>query len=74
MKYREAKPGINASATVKHYWELFYGRDEMSGAAEPIVPDGRVEIIFDFRDRFYTYLDDGSKSLQPRSMIAGQLS
>ena len=74
MKYSESTPIGKSLFVVKKYWELSYGRDEMSGEPEPVLPDGCVEIIFDFRDRFLTYYADGFTEVQPRSIVAGQLT
>ncbi|MBK8466919.1 MAG: AraC family transcriptional regulator [Chloracidobacterium sp.] len=74
MKYSESKSNGSAAFLVKSYWELSYGRDEMSGEPEPVLPDGSVELIFDFCDRFVTYFADGFTQFQPRSIVAGQLT
>jgi len=74
MKYSEVIPHGRAAFIVKSYWELSYGRNEMSEHPEPVLPDGSVEIIFDFRDRFLTYQKSGSVEVQPRSVIAGQFT
>lgn len=74
MKYSESEPRGCAALVVKSYWELSYDRDEMSGEPEPVLPDGCVEIIFDFCDRFVTYHANDFTTVQPRSIVAGQLS
>lgn len=74
MIYSESKPQGRGSQFVKLYWELSYERAEMSGGPEPVLPDGCVEIIFDFRDRFATYLTNFVVEVQPRSVVAGQLT
>lgn len=73
MNYAESIPRGRVASVVKSYWQLAYGRDEMS-LPEPVLPDGSVEIIFDFRDRFITYYANGVKEVQPRSIVAGQLT
>lgn len=74
MNYCEAKPTSVAADLVKLYWEVSYGKVDLVDEAEPILPDGCVEIIFDFRDRFQTFLDSGEKVIQPRSIVAGQFT
>ena len=74
MNYSETKPHGLSARFVKLYWQLSYGKNEMSVGPEPVLPDGCVEIIFDFRDRFVTYLAAGATEVQPRSIIAGQLT
>ena len=73
MHYSETKPHGFSEHFVKLYWELSYSHDEMSGP-EPVLPNGCVEIIFDFRDRFVTYHSEGVAEIQPRSIVAGQLT
>ncbi|MBP7415492.1 MAG: AraC family transcriptional regulator [Pyrinomonadaceae bacterium] len=73
MHYSEAKPHGFSEHFVKLYWELSYSQSEMSGP-EPVLPNGCVEIIFDFRDRFVTYHLGDVAEIQPRSIVAGQLT
>lgn len=73
MNYSETKPQGHSARFVKLYWELSYSVNEMSGP-EPVLPDGCVEIIFDFRDRFLTYHRGDMAEIQPRSIVAGQLT
>ncbi|MBP6004622.1 MAG: AraC family transcriptional regulator [Pyrinomonadaceae bacterium] len=73
MQYSETKPHGFSEHFVKLYWELAYSRNEMSGP-EPVLPNGCVEIIFDFRDRFMTYHSGAVAEIQPRSIVAGQLT
>lgn len=73
MNYTETKPHGFSAHFVKLYWELSYSIDEMSGP-EPVLPNGCVEIIFDFRDRFVTYHSSDLAEIQPRSIVAGQLT
>lgn len=73
MHYSETKPHGFSEHFVKLYWELSYSLNEMSGP-EPVLPNGCVEIIFDFRDRFVTYHSGCVAETQPRSIVAGQLT
>ncbi len=73
MHYSETKPHGFSEHFVKLYWELAYRRNEMSGP-EPVLPNGCVEIIFDFRERFMTYRSGALAEIQPRSIVAGQLT
>ncbi|MEQ1923632.1 MAG: helix-turn-helix domain-containing protein [Pyrinomonadaceae bacterium] len=73
MNYSETKPHGFSEHFVKLYWELSYSLNEMSGP-EPVLPNGCVEIIFDFRDRFVTYHSGDVAEIQPRSIVAGQLT
>ena len=74
MNYSETKPHGYSENFVKLYWELSYSHTEIYGGPEPVLPDGCVEIIFDFRDRFVTYLSGDVTQIQPRSIVAGQLT
>lgn len=41
---------------------------------DPVLPDGSPEIVFNLSDRFRILRDDGSIDLQPRAILAGQMT
>ncbi len=72
MIYEEYDPGPRLRHAVRCFWVL-------SGAGggtapERIVPDGCMELIFHFGDRFERILRPGVSELQPRAILAGQLT
>jgi len=74
MEYREAAPMPANRPFIKKYWAVKDVSSVGETAPEPILPDGCVEIVFDLSDRFRQYHDDGTSELQPRTIVAGQMS
>lgn len=74
MNYAEQKPSGLACSFVRMYWRLSHARQNANAEPEPVLPDGCVELIFHFDDRFVTYETPDKGELQPRSVVAGQLS
>lgn len=74
MNYAEQQPSGAARAFVRMYWQLSHERQSVPHEAEPVLPDGCVEFIFHFDDRFVTYETPEKGELQPRSVVAGQLT
>lgn len=74
MDYAEWEPSPHLAPFVRRVWAL-RGAPELgvSGviAAEPIVPDGCVELIFHLGDPFVQVVGD-MQTIQPRAMIVGQ--
>lgn len=72
MHYREIKP----TPTLQRFVECFWILDGGGSAAAPperILPDGCVELILNFRDRFFQHVD-GSRQVQPLNFIVGQMT
>ena len=74
MNYAEQKPSGLACSFVRMYWQLSHEGRNGYAEAEAVLPDGCVELIFHFGDRFVTYHASGEEEKQPRSVVAGQLS
>jgi AraC-like DNA-binding protein len=70
MRYAQYAPSPALASVVEWYWVL-----EGSDGAEPqpIVPDGRVEIIFHFGDRFDRHHPGGIVERQDPALLVGQL-
>ena len=73
MHYREIKPTPPLRSFVECFWTL-----EGDGSADPspperILPDGCVELILNFGDRFLQHVD-GERRRQPRNFIVGQMT
>ena len=77
MDYREIKPTEGLRPFVECFWTLESGPSESGGSAaappERILPDGCVELILNFGDRFYQHVD-GRHQVQPRNFIVGQMT
>ncbi len=71
MQYFEAKPSPLLAGFIKCFWSLC--SDAGSGAAEPVLPDGCPEIVFNLSDRFRRLHSDGSYETQPVTIVSGQL-
>ena len=72
MTYREHLVPSALAAAVDAIWTLEAGADFAGEAGQPIVPDGRSEIIVHFGDAFER-IDDGKPARQATMLIAGQL-
>jgi AraC-like DNA-binding protein len=73
MNYQVFEPIAELQGFIKCFWTL---EDEASPelVRQRVVPDGCMEMIFNYGDRFYQYPEDGSCILQPRSFIFGQIT
>lgn len=73
MRYREIKPTPPLHAFVECFWTL-EGDGAVDGSpAERILPDGCVELILNFGDRFMQHVQ-GERRRQPRNFIVGQMT
>jgi AraC-like DNA-binding protein len=73
MRYREIKPTLPLRSFVECFWTLEAHASADASPAERILPDGCVELILNFGDRFLEHLD-GQKRRQPRNFIVGQMT
>ena len=73
MRYREVKPTPPLHSFVECFWSL-EGDGFIDGSPpERILPDGCVELILNFGDRFLQHVG-GEKRRQPRNFIVGQMT
>jgi AraC-like DNA-binding protein len=70
MRYTQYAPSPAVSAIVDCIWIL---EGEGCGIPEPIIPDGRIEIVFHYGVPFEQRNADGRGERQPTSLVAGQL-
>lgn len=70
MRYAEYPPRAALAAIVDCFWFL-EGRG--TGVPEPIIPDGRFEIVFHYGAPFNRHHDDGRIERQPPAMVVGQM-
>ncbi len=73
MIYLESPPSPHLCGAIKHFWALEHSA-QADASPEPVMPDGCIEIVFNFSDRFRKFYADGASSFQPRTLIAGQMS
>jgi AraC-like DNA-binding protein len=70
MRYAEYPPSPRLAGVVDCFWIL---EGEGTGVPEPIIPDGRIEIVIHFGVRFQQHHVDGRIERQPASLIVGQM-
>ena len=71
--YRELLPPPHLQAYVKCVWRLAGPRVDVA-VAEPIVPDGCVEVVLNVGDPFIRHVADEGSHRQPRRLVAGQIT
>lgn len=70
MHYEESPPPPPLDGWIRTFWRLRgHGLGE-----QPVVPDGRMEIVIHLADRFHQIDASGSGSAQDEVMLAGQLT
>src|SRR6185436_18151660 len=70
MRYAQYAPSQALAPVVECYWIL---EGEDCAEPQPIVPDGRVEIVLHFGDRFERHHADGRVERQDPALLVGQL-
>ncbi|HET7219537.1 MAG TPA: helix-turn-helix domain-containing protein [Vicinamibacterales bacterium] len=70
MRYAEFLPSPQLSTLVERFWLL---EGVASGAADVILPDGRVELIFHYRGSFWRHGAGIDPVRQPASLLVGQM-
>lgn len=73
MRYREIKPTRLLRLFVECFWTLEGDRSVDVPTPERILPDGCVELILNFGDRFLQHVD-GERRRQPHNFIVGQMT
>src|SRR5687767_7196060 len=73
MNYREFSPSRALARFVDRIWTLTGHASELDGAVQPVLPDGRPELVIHFGDPFDRVSGDGTVARQPRVLFAGQL-
>src|SRR5215471_8085300 len=70
MRYAQYPPSPALASIVEWYW-ILEGAD--CGEPQPIVPDGRAEIVLHFGDRFERHLPNGRVERQDPALLVGQI-
>src|ERR1700742_4810397 len=73
MRYCEITPKALLNNFVECFWTLEGDDPGPGGAPERILPDGCVELILNFGDRFSQHVD-GERVIQPRHFLVGQMT
>ncbi|HEY9225984.1 MAG TPA: helix-turn-helix domain-containing protein [Gemmatimonadaceae bacterium] len=73
LQYREILPPPSLRLHVKCIWRLYGPRPDFV-AAEPIVPDGCVELVLNLGDRFVRHTAGALLHRQPARIVAGQIT
>jgi len=73
MRYCEISPRAPLNNFVECFWTLEGDGPTPGPAPERILPDGCVELILNFGDRFSQHHDNGRET-QPRHFLVGQMS
>jgi AraC-like DNA-binding protein len=73
MHYEEFRPEPALAPFIHCYW-LLSDSGTAAGDLQPIVPDGRMEIVVNLADRFLRHHRAGTVERQPASLLAGQIT
>lgn len=71
MNYQTYKPHKDLESIVKFYWTLEVPFDPKH-KKQKIIPDGCVEMTFNFGDKIRRYTSENDFILQPNTMVMGQ--
>lgn len=74
MRYGELKPTLSLQPFVECFWTLEGDGSTGSSPPERILPDGCVELILNFGDRFLQHGENNQRELQPRHLLVGQMT
>jgi AraC-like DNA-binding protein len=74
MRYREIQPIPSLTQFVECFWTLESDAGAEPAQPERLLPDGCVELILNFGERFREHKDDGRQEQQPRHLLVGQMT
>jgi AraC-like DNA-binding protein len=74
VRYQEYAPSAILANAVRCVWTLEGDTDDLMPAVQPILPDGRAEIVVHLGDCFEVVGERGSSQRQPGMLFAGQLT
>jgi AraC-like DNA-binding protein len=74
MEYREYAPAERLASIVHCVWTLEGDARELDDEVQPILPDGRPELVLHFGDAFERVDAGGASERQPPVLFAGQLT
>ena len=73
MRYDESAPLPPLRQAVDRLWTLTGDAADLGGHDQPVLPDGRPELVLHFGDRFHR-VDPHGEAPQPAIIFAGQLT
>ncbi len=73
MEYRESPPPPELAHVLQCLWSLEGHASELGDAMQPVLPDGRPELIVHFGDAFERIDSRGEWVKQSHALLAGQL-
>lgn len=73
VDYQTFEPCSDLAMLIKCYWVLESSIDEIM-EKQTVVPDGCMEMIFHYGDKYRQYIGDGKSIIQPRCFVIGQLT
>ncbi|MEM6805969.1 MAG: helix-turn-helix transcriptional regulator [Bacteroidota bacterium] len=71
MNYQTFQPQPDLSAFVKFYWTLEVPYDP-NNQKQKIIPDGYIEMTFNFKDKIKRYTSEHEFVVHPNAMVMGQ--
>ena len=71
MNYHTYKPQRNLESIVRFYWTLEVPFDQKN-QKQKIIPDGCIEMTFNFGDKIKRYTSENDFILHPNAMVMGQ--
>jgi len=74
MRYQEIQTGKLLAPFIECFWTLEGEPDPVESTPERILPDGCVEIILSFADRFTEIDESSEEKLQPSHFLVGQMT
>jgi AraC-like DNA-binding protein len=74
MQYAEFPPVAGLAAIVDRLWTLSGDAASLGAGTQPVLPDGRPELILHFGDAFERVHANGLVERQPNVIFAGQLT
>ena len=74
MRYEEHAPLPALAPFVERLWTLEGHASMLGGALQPVLPDGRPELILHLGDRFDRIHSDGREERQDALLFAGQMT
>lgn len=74
MLYREIQPTPALAQFVECFWTLENDGGKAVAQPERLLPDGCVELILNFGERFREHKDNGKEERQPQHLLVGQMT
>ena len=74
MHYLEIQPCSELAPFIECFWTLEDAASAAPFQPERLLPDGCVELILNFGERFREHKDDGRQELQPLNLVVGQMT